>query len=481
MDKNIGSIIKSIRDIMRKDAGVDGDAQRLSQMVWMIFLKIFDDIEKEHEAEDGYKSPLPEEIRWRNWAGDPEGMTGEELLDFINNKIFKTLKDLQFEEGDDPKALVIKQIFEDTFNYMKDGVLMRQVINKLNEIDFTTSHDRHIFNDIYENMLKELQSAGDAGEFYTPRPVTQFIVDMIKPKLGEKLLDPACGTGGFLICALNNLSKQVRSVEDRELLQKEIKGIEKKSLPYLLAITNFILHDIEVPNLEHDNSLIRPVRDIQAKEKVDIVVTNPPFGGQEKKGIQVNFPQSLRSSETADLFLVLIMYILRDGGRAGIVLPDGSLFGTGIKARIKEKLLSEFNLHIIVRLPKGVFAPYTDINTNLLFFIKGEPTKEVWYFEHPIPEHRRHLKNPRYIMTDPLRLHEFDLEKDWWNNREKEEFKEFAWKISIDEIKKKDYNLDFKNPNKKEEEEELSKEEIIERIEKSIENSKRLLKEIKEI
>jgi len=467
--------IKSLRDIMRKDAGVDGDAQRISQMTWMIFLKVFDDMEKEHEAEDDkYKSPLLEEIRWRNWAADREGITGEELLDFVNNKVFKILKNLKFEEGDDPKKFIIKQVFEDTYNYMKDGILMRQVLNKINEIDFTRSEDRHLFNDIYETILKELQSAGSAGEFYTPRPVTQFIVDMVNPKLGDKILDPACGTGGFLISALNKLKKKVKNVEDWELLQRRLIGIEKKPLPYLLCSTNFILHDIEVPQLKHDNSLQKNVRDIKADDKVDIVVTNPPFGGQEVKEIQSNFPQSLRSSETADLFLVLIMFILRDQGKAGIVLPDGSLFGEGVKTRIKEKLLSEFNLHTIIRLPVGVFNPYTGIRTNLLFFTKGEPTKEIWYFEHPLPEYR---EGKPYTKTRPIRYEEFNLEREWWNDRENKKFKEFCWKISVKNIK--NYNLDIKNPNKADEEELLSKEEIIERIEKNLEKSKDILAKIK--
>lgn len=471
----LGNSIKSLRDIMRKDAGVDGDAQRISQMTWMIFLKVFDDMEKEHEAEDDkYESPLPKEIRWRSWAADPEGITGEELLDFVNNKVFKTLKNLELEEGDDPKKFIIKQVFEDTYNYMKDGILMRQVLNRINEIDFTSSEDRHLFNDIYENILKELQSAGSAGEFYTPRPVTQFIVDMVNPKLGDKILDPACGTGGFLISALNKLKKKVKNVEDWELLQKSLIGIEKKPLPYLLCSTNFILHDIEVPQLKHDNSLQRNVRDIKADDKVDIIVTNPPFGGQEVKEIQSNFPQDLRSSETADLFLVLIMFILRDQGKAGIVLPDGSLFGEGVKIRIKEKLLSEFNLHTIIRLPVGVFSPYTGIRTNLLFFTKGEPTKEIWYFEHPLPENR---EDKPYTKTQPIRHEELELEKEWWNDRENKKFKEFCWKVSINDIK--NYNLDIKNPNKPDEEELLSKEEIIEKIEKNLEKSRELLEKIR--
>ena len=366
---NLGGVVKSVRDIMRKDAGVDGDAQRISQMVWMIFLKVFDAMEEEREAEnEEYKSPLPEKIRWRNWAVNPEGMTGDELLDFINNDLFKTLKSLKLDEKSDQRGYIIKQVFEDAYNYMKNGILVRQVVNKINELDFTTAEDRHLFNDIYETILKELQNAGSAGEFYTPRPVTQFIVDMIDPNLGDIVLDPACGTGGFLISTLNHLKKNIKTVEDQKILEKTLRGIEKKPLPHLLCMTNLILHDIEVPSIRRDNSLSRPLIDYTDKDKVNIVVTNPPFGGAEEDGIENNFPAEFRTRETADLFLVLIMKLLRDGGKCGIVLPDGFLFGEGVKTKIKEKLLTEFNLHTIVRLPNGVFSPYTGIRTNLLFF-----------------------------------------------------------------------------------------------------------------
>jgi len=472
---NLSGIVKSVRDIMRKDAGVDGDAQRISQMVWMIFLKVFDTMEEEREAEkENYDSPLPEEIRWRNWAEDPEGMTGEELLDFINNKLFKTLKNLDLDETTDPRGYIVKQVFEDAYNYMKNGILVRQVINKINEIDFTSAQDRHLFNDIYEHILKELQSAGSAGEFYTPRPVTQFIVDMVNPKLGDIVLDPACGTGGFLISTLNHLKKDVKSIEDKKILEKTLKGIEKKPLPHLLCMTNLILHDVEVPNIRHDNSLARPIIDYTDKDKVDIVVTNPPFGGAEEEGIENNFPAEFKARETADLFLVLIMKLLRDGGRCGLVLPDGFLFGEGIKTRIKEKLLSEFNLHTIVRLPNGVFSPYTGIRTNLLFFDKDKPTKEIWYFEHPLPADYK-----IYNKTKPIRHEEFELEKEWWNNREDEKFKQYCWKISKEEIIKRNYNLDVNNPTKPEAEKELSKEEIIERIEQNIKRTREILGEIK--
>jgi len=457
---------------MRKDAGVDGDAQRISQIVWMIFLKVFDDKEKEWELENNYKSPIPEKFRWRNWAADSEGITGDELLDFIG-ELFKTLKELPVDN--DSKGFLVRELFSDSYNYMKSGTLIRQVVNKLNEIDFNKSEDRHLFNDIYENILKDLQSAGNAGEYYTPRAVTQFIVDMTNPKLGQKILDPACGTGGFLVCALENLKKQVKSVDERNKLQENLIGIEKKPLPHLLCTTNMILHDIEIPNIKHDNSLARPLVDYGPADMVDIVVTNPPFGGAEETGIELNFPAVYRTRETADLFLVLIMKLLRSDGRCGIVLPDGFLFGEGVKTRIKEKLLEEFNLHTIVRLPNGVFNPYTGIRTNLLFFNKGEKTKDIWYFEHPLPEGYK-----TYGKTKPIRIEEFNLEKEWWNNRENEKFSQNCWKVSIDELKKREYNLDINNPNNGHEEKNLSKEEIIDKIEKNMNRTKELLHLIKE-
>ena len=457
---------------MRKDAGVDGDAQRISQIVWMIFLKVFDDKEKEWELENNYKSPIPEKFRWRNWAADSEGITGDELLDFIG-ELFKTLKELPVDN--DPKGFLVRELFSDSYNYMKSGTLIRQVLNKLNQIDFNKSEDRHLFNDIYENILKDLQSAGNAGEYYTPRAVTQFIVDMTNPKLGQKILDPACGTGGFLICALENLKKQVKSVDERNKLQENLIGIEKKPLPHLLCTTNMILHDIEIPNIKHDNSLARPLVDYGPADMVDIVVTNPPFGGAEETGIELNFPAVYRTRETADLFLVLIMKLLRSDGRCGIVLPDGFLFGEGVKTRIKEKLLDEFNLHTIVRLPNGVFNPYTGIRTNLLFFNKGEKTKEIWYFEHPLPEGYK-----TYGKTKPIRIEEFNLEKEWWSNREDEKFSQNCWKVSIDEIKKRGYNLDINNQNNGHEEKNLSKEEIIAKIENNMNRTKELLHLIKE-
>ncbi|WP_316347322.1 class I SAM-dependent DNA methyltransferase [Desulfuromonas acetoxidans] len=439
---SVSTTIKSIQDIMRKDAGVDGDAQRIGQLVWMFFLKIFDDQEQELELlSDNYRSPIPEKLRWCNWASDAEGITGDELLDFINNDLFKTLKELELNAGTNGRGTVVRSVFADAYNYMKNGTLIRQVINKINEIDFNRSSDRHTFGDIYEQILKDLQSAGNAGEFYTPRAVTQFMVDMVAPKLGEKIIDPACGTGGFLSCTIEHIrSKAVKTAEEEQLLQKSIFGVEKKALPHLLCATNMLLHGIEVPsNIRHDNTLSRPLRDYGPKDRVDVVVTNPPFGGTEEDGIEANFPASFRTRETADLFLVLIMHLLKAGGRAAIVLPDGTLFGEGVKTRIKERLLEECNLHTVVRLPNGVFNPYTSIKTNLLFFTKGEPTKEVWYYEHPYPEGYK-----SYSKTKPMRIEEFAPEKAWWENREESEQ---AWKVSVEQIKTNGYNLDIKNPN----------------------------------
>lgn len=471
----LSTIIKSIQDIMRQDPGVDGDAQRISQLTWMIFLKVFDSKEMEWELiNENYKSPIPKDLRWRNWGTNDEGITGDDLLEFINNSLFPRLKMLDAHK-DNEMGLLIKELFVDAYNYMKNGNLIRKVINKLNQIDFNSSEDRHTFNDIYEEILKDLQSAGNAGEYYTPRAVTQFIVDMIKPKIGEKILDPACGTGGFLVCALENLKKNVKNVDDRNTIQKSLIGYEKKPLPYMLCTTNMILHDVEIPDIRHQNSLARPIVDYGSKDKVDIVVTNPPFGGAEELGIENNFPSSFRTRETADLFLVLIMRLLREDGRCGIVLPDGFLFGEGVKIKIKEKLLEEFNLHTIVRLPNGVFNPYTSIRTNLLFFEKGKSTKEIWYFEHQLPEGYK-----TYGKTKPMKIKEFDLEKKWWEDRENKDLRQYSWKIDISEIRKRNYNLDINNPNNNDNKEYMNKDELIKKISLNLDRSEELLGKIKE-
>jgi type I restriction enzyme M protein len=450
---SVSSVIKSIQDIMRKDAGVDGDAQRLGQMSWLLFLKIFDAQEEalEFELED-YQEPIPTQYLWRNWAQDNEGITGDELLEFVNDQLFTDLKNLTAPINLNPRGYVVREAFSDAFNYMKNGTLLRQVINKLNEIDFTDSQERHLFGDLYEQILKDLQSAGNAGEFYTPRAVTRFMVNRVDPKLGESIMDPACGTGGFLACSFDHVKDNyVKTAVDHQILQKQIHGVEKKQLPHLLCTTNMLLHGIEVPvQVKHGNTLNKPLSSWD--EELDIIVTNPPFGGTEEDGIEKNFPTETRTRETADLFLQLIVEVLaspttnKNGGRAAVVLPDGTLFGEGVKTKIKKLLTEECNLHTIVRLPNGVFAPYTSIKTNILFFTKGKPTTKVWYYEHPYPVG---VKN--YNKTKPMKFEEFQTEIDWWGN-EADGFAsrvetEQAWQVSIDDIIARNFNLDIKNPH----------------------------------
>ena len=443
---NVSGIVKSIRDIMRKDKGTYGDVQRLEQLGWMFFLKIFDDREQEMELlNDNYQSPIAKDLRWSNWATDEEGITGDTLLNFVNNELLPSLKELK--NTGNPIISLIKNAFEDSTNYMKNGTLLRQVINKVNEIDFNSSDDRHLFGDIYEKLLSELQSAGDAGEFYTPRAVTEFIVDRVNPELHEKILDPACGTGGFLVNVIEHLRKRATTEDDQKLLQESFRGIEKKHLPYILCMTNLLLHGIDIPNnVKSDNTLARPLVSWGTDEKVDVIVTNPPFGGIEEDGIEKNFPGEFQTKETADLFLVLMMRLLKQDGRAGLVLPDGTLFGEGVKTRIKETLLKDCNLHTIVRLPKSVFAPYTSISTNLLFFTKGKPTKEIWYYEHQLSKGTK-----AYNKTKPICYEEFQTIQNWWGS-EKDGFKsrvetEQAWKVSYEDIKSRNFNLDIKNPH----------------------------------
>ena len=437
---------------MRKDAGTYGDAQRIEQLAWMFFLKIVDDRETEAELmDDDFRSPLPNKYRWRNWASDDEGLTGAKLLDFIDNGLLKDIKALPGIRKD-PRVAVIRNAFDDANNYMKNGTLMRQVVNKINEIDFNNSKDRHLFGDVYEQILKDLQSAGNAGEFYTPRAVTQFMVQQTAPQLGERILDPACGTGGFLTAIIDYIrdeTGQVKKPAQEKKLQASIHGVEKKHLPHILCTTNLLLHGIDVPSqIRHDNTLSRPLRDYTPKDRVDVIVTNPPFGGMEEDGIELNFPKAFQTRETADLFLVLIMHLLKPGGRGAIVLPDGTLFGEGVKTRIKEKLMDECNLHTIVRLPNGVFNPYTGIKTNLLFFTKGTPTKDIWFYEHPYPPGAK-----SYNKTKPIRIEEFEAEKKWWGKPDKRggfkgrKASELAWKVSAAEIKENGYNLDIKNPH----------------------------------
>jgi type I restriction enzyme M protein len=468
---NIGGVIKTIRDIFRKDPGLSGDAQRIEQLGWMIFLKLFDDKDKEKELLDpNYKSPIPTELQWRAWAENDEGMTGDELINFVNNTLFAKLKNLPV-GLDDKLGFIIRNIFDGTNNYMKSGTTFRQAINKLNEIDFNSSKEHHVFNAIYEDILQGLATKKDTGEFYTPRALTQFIIDMINPQLGEKMRDPACGTAGFLVCGIEHLQKQVKNVTDLKILQETITGGELKPLPYMLSVINLITHDIEVPMIENGDALSRELTSIKHKDRVDIIVANPPFGGVVGDGMETNFPLNYRTKESADLFLILFIQLLNNGGRAGIVLPDGSLTGEGVKQRVRQKLLEDCNVHTIIRLPQSVFAPYATVNTNLIFFEKGKQTKEIWYYEHILPEGQK-----AYSKTKPIRLEEFDSIKAWWNNRKESEV---SWKVSIDTIIERGYDLDIKNPNKIIEEVVYDRNAIIKKIETNQSKISQILEELK--
>ena len=442
---SVRTLVKSIQDIMRQDTGVDGDAQRISQLCWMFFLKIIDDQDLDLElARDDYRSPIPPRLQWRAWAADPEGITGEALLEFVNDDLFPTLKGLSPAAG--PRARVVRGVFEDAYNYMKSGQLMRQVVNRIDGIDFNNLSERQHFGDIYEQILNDLQSAGNAGEYYTPRAVTAFMTRMIDPRPGETLFDPACGTGGFLTCAIRHMREtSVKRPEDEAAMQASLRAVEKKQLPHMLAVTNMLLHGIEEPSfLRHDNTLARPYISWGRDERVDVILTNPPFGGREEDGIESNFPQAFRTRETADLFLALIIRLLRPGGRAAVVLPDGSLFGEGVKTRLKEHLMEECDLHTVVRLPNSVFRPYASIGTNLLFFEKGAPTRETWFWEHRVPEGQK-----AYSMNRPIRLEHLADCAAWWGGarREGREEGERAWKVGAEEVRARGYNLDVKNPH----------------------------------
>src|ERR1700726_2666437 len=398
---SVRNTVKSIQDIMRQDSGVDGDAQRISQLTWMFFLKIIDDQDQELElTKDGYRPPIPKKLQWRRWAADPEGITGQALLDFINDDLFPALKGLPLSAKSGDRRRVVRDVFEDAYNYMKSGHLLRQVVNKINEVDFNNLDERRHFGEFYEQLLNDLQSAGNAGEYYTPRAVTAFMADRIDPLPGEILFDPACGTGGFLTCALRYMRQRyVKRPEDEQTMQAALRATEKKQLPHMLCVTNMLLHGIEDPSfVRHDNTLARPLISWGKDERVDIVLTNPPFGGREEDGIENNFP-TFRTKETADLFLALIVRLLKMDGRAAVVLPDGTLFGEGVKTRLKEHLMEECNLHTIVRLPNSEFKPYASIGTNLLFFEKGEPTRDIWFYEHRVSEGQK-----AYSMTKPIRL-----------------------------------------------------------------------------
>ena len=454
---NLSSTIKSIQDIMRKDDGVDGDAQRLGQLTWMLFLKVFDQREEEWEDDNKkYKSPLPERYRWRNWAAyivDAEGkkkpqIAASDLVPFVNNELFPALKE-KVDASQSPQHKVIKQVFEDANNYMKSGPQMLAVIEKLEDaINFHDFKTRASLGDVYEQMLNDLRGAGNAGEFYTPRAITSFMVAQVNPSLKnrETLMDPACGTGGFLTAAIDHFRHELERMksprpEDKRAIEKLIHGIEKKQLPHLLCTTNMLLHGIDVPSqIEHRNTLGIGWNEWSATDKVECIITNPPFGGYEDDGVGSDYPADLRTRETADMFMALIIKkLLKVNGRAAVVLSDGFLFGDGIKGTLKKLLLRDCKLHTIIRLPKGVFAPYTTIKTNLLFFTKGATvddgtehfhTDNIWFYEHPYPTGYK-----SYSKTKPIRLEEFKPEQDWWGD-EASDFadrveNEFVWKVDF--------------------------------------------------
>jgi type I restriction enzyme M protein len=444
---SVRTTVKSIQDIMRQDAGVDGDAQRISQLCWMFFLKILDDQDAQLELMDSnYESPLPTDLRWGTWAADPEGRTGDDLLDFINDRLFPNLKQLALTGVQSHRKRVVRGVFEDAYNYMKSGQLLRQVINKINDVDFNNLADKQHFGDVYEQLLNDLQSAGNAGEYYTPRAVTTFMAERVDPKPGELLFDPACGTGGFLTCSIRHMRERyVKTPKDEQLMQASLRAVEKKPLPHMLCTTNMLLHGVEDPSfVRHDNTLARPYVSYGSPDRVDVVLTNPPFGGKEESGIESNFPSHLQTRETADLFLALIIRLLKPRGRAAVVLPDGSLFGEGVKTRLKEQLMEECNLHTIVRLPNSVFKPYASIGTNLLFFEKGTPTTETWFYEHRVPEAQK-----AYSMTKPIRVEHLQGCVDWWGGAKRKDRveTEVAWSVPIETVRARGYNLDIKNPH----------------------------------
>lgn len=443
---NLSGFIKRLRAIMRNDAGINGDAQRIEQIVWMLFLKVYNAKELEWEMnEDNYLSIIPEECRWMNWAHDDKSgraLTGDALLNFVDNTLFPTLKRLPVDVNTPIKKSIVQTTFANANNYMKDGVLLRQVINVIDDVDFSDYHESHAFGDIYEAILKELQSAGSSGEFYTPRAVTDFMATMINPQVGEVMADLACGTGGFLISWLKELQKKVETVADEEAYSSSIYGIEKKQFPYMLAITNLLLHDVDTPRIFHDNSLVKDVLDYTDKDKFDVIMMNPPYGGSEKNDVKSHFPADLASSETADLFMSVIMYRLKAQGRAAVILPDGFLFGTdNAKVNIKKKLLNEFNLHTIIRLPSSVFSPYTSITTNILFFDNTGGTKETWIYRLDMPEGYKHFSK-----TKPMKLEHFKSVMEWWDNRIEIEEDGFvkAKKYRKEELESKyNYNIDL--------------------------------------
>lgn len=439
--KNLSGFIKSIRDIMRNDAGINGDAQRIEQIVWMLFLKVYDSQEEEWEFTEGdsFKSIIPDECRWCNWANSD--LTGPNLLKFVDGTLFPTLKTLPVDSSTPIKQSIVRTMFAEANQYMKDGVLLRQVVNLINSLNFNDYNESHAIGDLYETILKELQSAGSSGEFYTPRALTDFMAKMIKPQIGEKMADFACGTGGFITSWLKELAKKVKTAEDKEQYNQSIYGMEKKQFPYMLAVTNMLLHEMNNPQIEHGNSLLRDLLDYTEKDKFDVILMNPPYGGSEKKDVQNHFPDDIASSETADLFMAVIMARLKKNGRAAVVLPDGFLFGTdNAKLNLKKQLLSKFNLHTVIRLPASVFAPYTSITTNVLFFDNTKPTEETWFYRMDMPEGYKHFSK-----TKPILLEHFKVVEDWWNNREEIIVDEFpkAKKFTAKELSEDlGYNFD---------------------------------------
>ena len=489
--QQLAALVKSARDIMRKDKGLSGELDRLPMLTWVMFLKSLDDMEQMREQEallkgEKFRPAIKKPYRWRDWAAHETGITGDGLIAFINDEeavrpdgkkgpgLFAYLRGLESDNGGDRQD-VIATVFKGTVNRMINGYLLRDVINKVNGIHFSSSEEMHVLGRLYESLLKEMRdAAGDSGEFYTPRPVVRFMVTVVNPRLGETVLDPACGTGGFLAEAFQHLSEQCKTVQDRKVLQKKsIFGGEAKPLPYLLAQMNLLLHGLEYPQVDPLNSLRFKLTELGDKDRVDVILTNPPFGGEEEKGIQGNFPEDRQTSETALLFLQLIMRKLRrqpTPGRAAVVVPNGTLFGDGVCARIKEELLRDFNLHTIVRLPNGVFSPYTSIPTNLLFFDRSGPTKEVWYYEQPLPEGRKN-----YTKTQPLQFEEFRPCLESWPKREEHDQ---AWKVPVEELLASGCNLDRKNPRRKEDITHLPPEQLVANI---LEKERRITETLEKI
>ena len=456
---NLSGFVKRIRDIMRNDAGINGDAQRIEQIAWMLFLKVYDAKEQDWDMEEkDYISIIPEECRWQKWAVDDHtgtALTGDKLLNFVNNTLFPVLKGndikdttgkiiipgVKVDSSTPIKKAIVQTTFADANQYMKDGVLLRKVINVIDDLDLGDYEESHAFGEIYEAILKELQSAGSSGEFYTPRAVTDFMAKMINPQIGEQVADFACGTGGFLTSWLKELSKKVKTTEDQEAYDNSIYGIEKKQFHCMLCITNMLLHGIDVPKIYHDNSLLKDVLDYTVDDQFDVILMNPPYGGNEKPEIKNHFPADLASSETADLFMSVIMYRLKKNGRAAVILPDGFLFGTdNAKVAIKKKLLSEFNLHTVIRMPHSVFAPYTSITTNILFFDHTKPTEETWFYRLDMPEGYKNFSK-----TKAMELKHFEPAIEWWNSREEINIDGFdkAKKYTAEEIIARNYNIDL--------------------------------------